>query len=82
MVMSLEVANAQYRMKPTNEVYNPYSAGSLASNAYAMPCGTTTAPTVRPVKFQYCTEICGVAQSLVVLVLRLEAESLGVTYQR
>jgi hypothetical protein len=30
------------------EVYRPYSAGNLARSAYAIPCGTTTAPTVNP----------------------------------
>lgn len=28
--------------------YSPYWAGKLASKAYAMPWGTTTAPTVMP----------------------------------
>ena len=48
MVMSLDVANAQYKMKPTKDVYRPNSGGSWASRAYAMPCGTTTKPTVTP----------------------------------
>lgn len=48
MVMSLDVANAQYKMKPTKDVYNPNSGGSWASSAYAMPWGTTTKPTVTP----------------------------------
>jgi MFS superfamily sulfate permease-like transporter len=34
---------------PMNEEYRPYSGGNLASSAYAMPCGMTTAPTVIPV---------------------------------
>jgi hypothetical protein len=33
MVMSLEVAKAQYKMKPTKDVYRPYSAGSFANRA-------------------------------------------------
>lgn len=33
-----------------NEEYRPYSGGNLASSAYAMPCGMTTAPTVMPVE--------------------------------
>jgi len=33
IVMSLEVAKAQYKMKPTKLVYRPYSAGSFASKA-------------------------------------------------
>lgn len=52
MVMSLEVAKAQYSRKPTNDVYNPYSGANLARRAYAIPCGTTTNPTVTPTSFK------------------------------
>ena len=46
--MSFDVAKAQYSKKPTKDVYSPYSAVSCANSAYAMPCGTTTKPTVMP----------------------------------
>jgi hypothetical protein len=48
MVISLDVAKAQYRRNPTNDVYKPYSGGRFARIAYAIPCGTTTKPTVMP----------------------------------
>lgn len=37
IVMSLEVANAQYKRNPMKDVYKPYSGVSLARLAYAMP---------------------------------------------
>jgi len=51
--MSFEVAKAQYSRKPTKEVYKPYSGGSFASRAYAIPWGTTTKPTVMPATFSF-----------------------------
>jgi hypothetical protein len=48
MVTSFEVAKRQWMAAPTKDEYRPYSGGSLASFAYAMLCGTTTAPTVSP----------------------------------
>jgi hypothetical protein len=49
MVISFDVAKAQYNKKPTNDVYKPYSGGSLAKTAYAIPWGMTTKPTVTPI---------------------------------